>query len=262
VLVVARVPATAAPDASTSDTTDWAGSTAAVKVTDTVAAAETPVAPLVGVRVAIVGADKPALVVKDHAYGAMTAPDVLDAVAVTVYTVDAASAVDGVNVAVVVVVVRAPATAEPPDGVSVSDTDEMATGPLKVALTVEVAATPVAFEAGEVEATETAPSVLNVDVNGAMAVPVVLDAVTVTVYEAPAANTAEGVNVAVRAEVTSVPWTAVPPGPVSMTDTAAGTDCPENVTTTGLVTATPTAPAAGVTDATDGAGTVPFGSPL
>lgn len=111
----------------------------------------------------------------------MLAPDVLDAVTLAVYTVDCASGADGVKVAVVDVTARAPATAEPPDGVSVSDTDEAATGPVKVTLTVDVTAIPVAFEAGDVDATATGPAVVKVEVNGAIAVPVGLEALTVTV---------------------------------------------------------------------------------
>lgn len=53
VLVVASVPGTATPEALTSDTVDCAGSTAAVKVTETVVLAATPVAPEVGVRAEI-----------------------------------------------------------------------------------------------------------------------------------------------------------------------------------------------------------------
>ena len=64
---------------------------------------------------------------------------------------------------------------------------------------------------------------------------------------------ADGVNVAVVAVVARVPGIAAPPGPVSVTDTDEEFSAPENVTVTGLVNATPDAPDAGVTDATDGA---------
>lgn len=157
------------------------------------------------------------------------------------------------NVAVVAVVARTPATAEPPDGVSVSETDEADTDPAKVTPMVAATATPAAFAAGLVDATLTGVSVVNVEVNGAMAVPPGLDAATVTVYEVLAAKAPAGVNVADEALVRRVPGTAVPPGPVSVTDTDEGFSAPANVTVTGLVTATPEAPDAGATDATDGA---------
>jgi len=158
-----------------------------------------------------------------------------------------------VNVALVAVVVRVPATAAPPDGVSVIATDEVDRLPAKVTPTVDATATPVAFAAGVVDATVTGVSVVNVEVNGAMAVPPGLAALTVTVYEVLPANAAAGVNVADGAVTARVPGTDVPPGPVSVTDTDPALTAPENATVTGVVTATPVAPAAGVTDATDGA---------
>jgi len=154
---------------------------------------------------------------------------------------------------VVAVVVRTPATAAPPDGVSVMDTDEGARDPAKVTPTVDVKATPVAFAAGLVDATLTGVSVVNVEVNAAIAVPLGLDALTATVYEVLLAKAPAGVNVADGALTARVPGTAVPPGPVSVTDTDEGFSEPENVTVTELVTATPDAPDTGVTDATDGA---------
>jgi hypothetical protein len=170
-----------------------------------------------------------------------------------------------VSVAVVAVVVRTPATAAPPDGVSVTETDDGDSDPEKVTLTVDATATPVAFAAGLVDATLTGVSVLNVEVNGAIAVPAGLEALTVTPYVVLLAKPTAGVNVADEVVVASVPGTMVPPGPVSATDTDAVFSDPENVTVTGLVTATPEAPDAGVTDATDGAGSAiggPPGSPL
>jgi hypothetical protein len=161
-----------------------------------------------------------------------------------------------VNVADVAVVARVPATGAPPDGVSVSATDEGAREPAKVTATVEANATPVAFAAGVVDATLTVLAVVNVDVNGAMAVPSVLAAATVTVYTVLAANAADGVNVADGAFTASVPGTVVPPGPVTVTDTDEAFSGPEKVTVTGLMTATPDAPDAGVTDATAGTPTL------
>jgi hypothetical protein len=158
-----------------------------------------------------------------------------------------------VNVALVAVVARVPATAAPPAGVSVTETDEVDSAPAKVTPTVVATATPVAFAAGLVDATVTGVSVVNAEVNGAMAVPPGLDALTVTVYELLADKAADGVNVADEEVTARVPGTDVPPGPVSVTDTDEVFSWPVNVTVTGLVSATPVAPAAGVTDTTEGA---------
>ena len=158
--------------------------------------------------------------------------------------------------AVVAVVVRAPATAAPPAGVSVMETEAVDRDPLKVTPTVEANATPVALAAGVVDATLTGLAgvrVVNVDVNGAIAVPPGLDALAVTVYELVTASAADGVKVATGALNTNAPGTPVPPGPVTVTDTDDGFTRPENVTLTGLVTATPVAPDAGLSAATEGA---------
>lgn len=165
------------------------------------------------------------------------------------------------NVAVVAVVARTPATAAPPDGVSVSETDEADREPAKLTPMVDATAMPVAFAAGLVDAMVTELAVVNVELYGAMAVPSVLAAATVTVYEVLAASAAAGVNVADGALTAREPGTAAPPGPVSVTDTDEGFSAPENVTVTELVTATPEAPAAGVTVATGGTDDPP-GSPL
>jgi len=82
VLVVANAPATATPEAFTSDSVDFVGSTALVKVTWTVELAATPVALAAGERLAITGAGETVLNVQVN--GAMTAPDVLDALTVAV----------------------------------------------------------------------------------------------------------------------------------------------------------------------------------
>jgi len=156
-----------------------------------------------------------------------------------------------VNVADVAVVARTPASAAPPEGVSVRTTDAADRDPAKVTPMADATVTPVAFAAGLVDATLTGVSVVNVELNGAMAVPSVLAAATVTVYAVLAVKAAAGVNVADGAFTARVPWIAVPPGPVSVTDTDEGFSAPENVTVTGLVTGTPDAPEAGVTDATD-----------
>ena len=134
-----------------------------------------------------------------------------------------------------------------------SDTDDGDREPAKVTPIVDASATPVAFAAGVVDATVTELAVVNVELNGAMAVPSVPAAATVTVYAVLAAKAAAGVNVADGAFTARVPGIAVPPGPVSVTDTDEGFSAPENVTVTGLVTAMPDAPNTGVTDATDGA---------
>jgi hypothetical protein len=158
-----------------------------------------------------------------------------------------------VNVALVEVAERTPATAAPPDGVSVSETEEEDREPANVTPMVDATATPVAFAAGLVDATVTGGSVVNVEVNAAIAVPPGLEALTVTVYEVLIASAAVGVNVADVALTAREPGTAVPPGPVSATDTDEVFSAPENETVTELVAVTPEAPGAGVTDATDGA---------
>ena len=155
------------------------------------------------------------------------------------------------NVALVAVVVSVPATAAPPAGVSVTATDEGFRDPAKVTPTVDATATPVAFAAGVVDATLTVLAVVKVELYGVMTVPSVLDAATVTVYTVFCASTAVGVKVADGAFTARVPGIAVPPGPVSVTDTEEGFNGPANVTVTGLLTATPVAPEAGLTDATD-----------
>ena len=160
------------------------------------------------------------------------------------------------KVAVVAVVVSVPATAVPPDGVSVRDTEDGAREPAKVTPIVAAKATPAALVAGVVEATLTVLAVVNVELNGAIAVPSLLAAVTATVYEVLPAKAAAGVNVADGAVTARAPGTTAPPGPVSVTDTEEGFNGPENATVTGLVTGTANAPVAGVTDATEGAPTV------
>ena len=82
VLVVTNAPATATPEAFTSDNVDFVGSTALVKVTWTVELAATPVALAAGVRLAITGAGETVLNVQVN--GAITVPDALDAVTVAV----------------------------------------------------------------------------------------------------------------------------------------------------------------------------------
>jgi hypothetical protein len=82
VLVVTNAPATATPEAFTSESVDLVGSTAVVKVTWTVELAATPVALATGVRLAITGAGETVLNV--HVYGAMAVPDTLDALTVAV----------------------------------------------------------------------------------------------------------------------------------------------------------------------------------
>jgi hypothetical protein len=82
VLVVATAPATATPEAFTTDSVDLAGSTALVNVTKTVELAATPVALVTGERLATTGAGETVLNV--HVYGLMTTPDALVAFTVAV----------------------------------------------------------------------------------------------------------------------------------------------------------------------------------
>jgi len=138
----------------------------------------------------------------------------------------------------------------------VSDTDDGDREPPKVTPIVDANATPVAFAAGVVDATLTVLAVVNVELNGAMAVPSVLEAATVTVYRVLAARADAGVNVADGAVTARLPETVVPPGPVSVMDTDEALSGPANVRETGLVTATPVPPFAGVTDVTEGTPTL------
>jgi hypothetical protein len=82
VLVLTNAPATATPDAFTSVNVDLVGSTALVKLIWTVELAATPVALATGVRLAITGAGD--TVLKVHVYGAIAAPEALDALTVAV----------------------------------------------------------------------------------------------------------------------------------------------------------------------------------
>jgi hypothetical protein len=82
VLVVTNAPATATPEAFTSDSVDFVGSTALVKVTWTVELAAPPVALAAGERLAITGAGE--TVLKVHVKGVMAIPPTLDAETVAV----------------------------------------------------------------------------------------------------------------------------------------------------------------------------------
>ena len=82
VLVVTNAPATATPDAFTSDSDDFVESTGLVNVTWTVELAATPVALAAGVRLATAGAGETVLNVQ--LYGAMTVPAGLDAATLAV----------------------------------------------------------------------------------------------------------------------------------------------------------------------------------
>ena len=82
VVVLTNAPATATPEAFTSENVDLVGSTALVKLIWTVELAATPVALATGVRLAITGAGE--RVLKVHVYGAMAVPEALDALTVAV----------------------------------------------------------------------------------------------------------------------------------------------------------------------------------
>lgn len=249
VVVVASVPVTTVPLGSVTTILMLAALTALLNVARTVVAFDAVVAPFAGVIVDTVGAVS---VVKDQAAGVMGVPRGLAAATVAVYFVLAESNADGVNVTVVLVLTNAPATATPEAFTSVSVDLVGSTALVKVTWTVEGAVTPVALATGvRLAITGAGETVLNVHEKGAIAVPDALDAVTVAVYTVDSARAADGVNVADGAVTARVPGIAVPPGPVSVIDTDEGFSGPENVTVTGLVTATPDAPDAGVTDATD-----------
>ena len=82
VLVLVSVPATVTPAGFTTDRVDVVGFTGLVKVAETLVLAATPVAPAAGVLVATTGAGE--TVPKLQVYGAMAAPDALDALTVAV----------------------------------------------------------------------------------------------------------------------------------------------------------------------------------
>jgi hypothetical protein len=179
VVVVASEPGTAVPLGSVTTTRMLAGLTALLNVARTVVVFVTRVAPFAGVIPDTVGAVS---VVNDHTDGAIAVPSVLDAPAVAVYFVLAASTADGVNVVVVAVVVSVPGTATPEALTSVSVDLLWSTALVKVTLTGVLAATPVAPDAGDLLATTGAgDTVLNVQLYGVMAAPVELAALTVAV---------------------------------------------------------------------------------
>ena len=177
--VVASVPVTIAPVGSATPILMLAWLTPLLNVARTVVRFATLVAPLAGVMVDTVGAVS---VVKDHTAGVMGVPIGLAALTVAVYFVLAANNADGVNVAVVLVVTNAPATATPEAFTSDRVDFVGSTALVKVTWTVELAATPVALAAGvRLAITGAGETVLNVQVNGAMTAPDVLDALTVAV---------------------------------------------------------------------------------
>lgn len=156
------------------------------------------------------------------------------------------------NVALVDVVVSVPATAAPPLGASVIDTDDGAKDPPNVTPIVEFTATPVAFVAGVVDATFTVVPVVNNDVKGVIAVPPGLDAFTVTVYVTELVSATVGVNVALVGVVVRLPATA-PLGPLTTMDTVEALNEPEKFAVTAVAVDTCVAPLAGETDVTAGA---------
>jgi hypothetical protein len=167
------------PVGSATATLMLAGLTALLNVARTVVRFDTLIRALAGAIDDTTGAVS---VVKDHAAGAMTVPSGLDAPTVAVYFVLAANTADGVNVTVVLVVTNAPATATPDAFTSDSVDFVGSTALVKVTWTVELAATPVALATGvRLAITGAGEAVLNVHVNGAIAVPDTLDAVTVAV---------------------------------------------------------------------------------
>src|SRR5579859_69752 len=168
----------------------------------------------------------------------------------------------------------APATATPPGPVSVKVVLLIVAGfmaSLKVAATFWLMGTPIALLTGLVEITVGgvggAGFVLNVHTKGATSplparfcAPVVI----VAVYTVLNASTAAGEKVAVAPAQLTVPGTAVAPGPVSVKVVAgelrvehliAALGLSESVAKVALMvvlTATPVAPLAGLTEATDG----------
>jgi hypothetical protein len=80
--VLVSVPATTAPEGFVTDRVDLVGSTALVKVAETLVLAATPVAPAAGTLVATTGAGE--VVLKVEVTGGITVPATLDAPTVTV----------------------------------------------------------------------------------------------------------------------------------------------------------------------------------
>lgn len=179
VVVVASVPATAVPLGLVTAMLMLAVLTALLNVALTVVVFVTAVAPLAGVIADTVGAVS---VVNDHTAGVMAVPSGLEAPTVAVYFVFAVNKADGVKVTVVLVVTNAPATATPEAFTSFSVDFVGSTGLVKVARTVEVAATPVALATGErLAITGAGETVLNVQVTGVITAPDRLEAETVAV---------------------------------------------------------------------------------
>lgn len=179
VLFVVSVPATAVPVGSVTRIVVLAGLTDLLNVARTVVVFDTPVAPLDGVIVETVGAFS---VVNVQTTGAIGVPSGLAAATVAAYRVLAARSPDGVKVTDVLVVVSVPVIPVPVELCSVSVDFVGSTALVKLTVTAVFAATPVAPEAGDLLAiTGAGEIVLKVHVYGAIAVPLVLDAVTVAV---------------------------------------------------------------------------------
>ena len=166
----------------------------------------------------------------------------------------------GVKVAVDPLYVTTPTTGVTPGPASVKVVPVMVAGfitVLKVAETVVLTATAVAFFAGTVEITIGVPVVKLQVKLAANGVPVgsVAPVVIVPTNRVLAAKGADGVNVAVAPESVTVPATAVLPGPFNVNVVVL--IVPDainelNVAVTVVLRTTPTAPFAGVTEMTVG----------
>ncbi len=215
--VTLTVPLTAAPPVIASE-----------KLADTEEFSATPLAPLAGevedtVGGVVSGAAAVVKVQLTSAASALPAASVTLLVTVAVYCVLASRATEGVNRAVLPLMLTVPATAAPPAVLTrvklVVVSVALVIASEKLADTEAFVATPVAAFAGEVEDTvggvvsEAAP-VVNCQVKlAASALPAASFAavVMVAVYCVPAARLPEGTNSAVVLLVLTVPLTAAPP---------------------------------------------------
>jgi hypothetical protein len=242
-----------------------AGFMGSLNVAEIVVVRAAPVAPLAGTVEMTVGGGA---VVKVHTKLAARGTPVgsfAPVVIVAVNTVLVASAVVGMNVAVVPAKVTEPATGEAPGPVRVNVAVLIVAGfmaSLKVAEIIVLTATPVDALTGTVEITVGAATVVKVHTKlVASPAPVGFFApiVIAAVKKVPVARPVVGVNVAVVPAKVTVPATGVAPGPVKVNVAAlivAGFMGPLKVAETVVLTATPVAPLTGTVETTVGAAAV------
>jgi hypothetical protein len=234
-----------------------AGFMGSLNVAEIVVLRATPVAPLAGTVEMTVGGGAVAKVHTKLAASGTPVGSFAPVVIVAVNTVLVASAVVGMNVAVVPAKVTEPATGVAPGPVRVNVAVLIVAGfmaSLKVAEIVVLTATPVDPLTGTVEITVGAGAVVNVHTKlvaslapvGSFA-PVVI----VAMNKVAVARADVGVNVAVVPANVTVPFTGVAPGPVKVNVAAlivAGFMASLNVAEMVVLTATPAAPLTGTVE--------------